>query len=270
MDKIIIRDLEVFANHGVFPEENVLGQKFLVSAILYTNTKLAGKTDDLQHSIDYGKVSHFIHTYLQKNIFKLIETMAEHLARELLLNTLHLEKIQLTIKKPWAPIGLSVDYAAVEITRQWHTVYLALGSNIGNKEQYLQMAVMALKEHPECRVEAVSSWIETEPYGEVVQDNFLNGCLELRTLLAPQELLVFLQEVEQQAGRQRDIHWGPRTLDLDIIFYDDLIFHESNLCIPHVEMHKRAFVLEPLCEIAPYFHHPMMGQTVQELKEKLE
>ena len=97
------------------------------------------------------------------------------------------------------------------------------------------------------------------------QDDFLNACLELRTLLPPAELLEELHHIEKEAGRERIIRWGPRTLDLDIILYDDLILEEDSLCIPHVEMHKRKFVLEPLCEIAPYKRHPVYGKTVWEL-----
>ena len=99
-DKIKITDLEVFANHGVFPEENALGQKFLVSATLYTDTRRAGLTDDLTASIHYGEVSAFIDRYLREHTFKLLERAAEALAKELLLHTKGLEKILLDIKKP--------------------------------------------------------------------------------------------------------------------------------------------------------------------------
>ena len=105
-DEIRIEDLEVFANHGVFPEENVLGQKFLVSAVLYTDTRRAGLTDDLSASIHYGEVSAFIDRYLREHTFQLLERAAEALAEELLLHTAGLEKIRLEIKKPWAPVRL--------------------------------------------------------------------------------------------------------------------------------------------------------------------
>ena len=117
-------------------------------------------------------------------------------------------------------------------------------------------------------VEQVSKYYETAPYGMTEQEDFLNACLSLRTLLTPEELLEELHRIEQEAGRERIIHWGPRTLDLDLIFYDDLILESDELCIPHVEMHKRRFVLEPLCEIAPYRRHPVYGKTVQEMLEE--
>lgn len=269
MDQIRIENLEVFANHGVFPEENVLGQKFIISAVLHTDTRSAGMTDNLTESIHYGEVSHFIHRYMSEHTYQLIERVAEGLAEELLLNTEHLEKIEVEVKKPWAPIGLPLDYASVRISRQWHTAYIALGSNIGDKQQYLESAVSALNAAKGCKVTKVSSWLVTPPYGMTEQDEFLNGCLELKTILPPKELLEVLHEIEQKAGRERLVHWGPRTLDLDIIFYDDLIMGTESLCIPHVEVQKRDFVLKPLHEIAPYMHHPGNGKTVREMLEAL-
>ena len=93
--------------------------------------------------------------------------------------------------------------------------------------------------------------------------------MKLETLLYPRELLDELHRIEQEAGRERVVRWGPRTLDLDIIFYDDIIWEEEDLCIPHVEMHKRKFVLEPLAEIAPYKRHPVYGKTVLEMNSGL-
>ena len=115
-DKIKIEDLEVFANHGVFPEENVLGQKFLVSAVLYTDTRRAGLTDDLSASIHYGEVSAFIDRYLREHTFQLLERAAEALAEELLLHTAGLEKIRLEIKKPWAPVRLPLKTVSVVLS----------------------------------------------------------------------------------------------------------------------------------------------------------
>ena len=134
---------------------------------------------------------------------------------------------------------------------------------------YLDNAVKALNELPTSKVEVVSEYLVTPPYGVTDQPDFLNGCLKLRTLLYPYELLAELNRIEKEAGRERIIHWGPRTLDLDIIFYDDLVLEEADLCIPHVEMHKRKFVLEPLGEIAPYKRHPINGKRVCEMLAEL-
>lgn len=269
MDKIIIENLEIFANHGVFPEENEKGQNFYISAVLYTDTRTAGITDDLNTSIDYGMICHMITDFVQGNTFKLIETVVEKLAEKILTEIPILKKVTLRIDKPEAPIGLPFGTAAVEITRSRHVAYIAIGSNMGDKQAYLDGAVKALSGVAGCRVRSVSSFIETEPYGYVDQDNFLNGCLCLETLLTPHELLDRLHEIEAHAGRIRDKRWGPRTLDLDIIMYDDLVLDDEDLHIPHIEMHKRDFVLKPMMEIAPWVRHPVLGKTIRELVDLL-
>lgn len=269
-DQIKITDLEVFANHGVFPEENKLGQKFLISAVLYTDTRKAGKTDDLMASIHYGEVSAFITKYMKEHTYQLLERVAETLAEEMLKSISGLCKIDLEIKKPWAPVGLPLKTVSVKISREWHTTYIALGSNIGDSETYLNEAVEKIGQIPTCTVEKVSSYLVTEPYGVTDQPDFLNACLKMRTLLYPEELLKELNRIEKEAGRERIIHWGPRTLDLDILLYDDIVLEEDDLCIPHVEMHKRSFVLEPLAEIAPYKRHPVYGKTVREMLGEIQ
>ena len=269
-DQIKITDLEVFANHGVFPEENKLGQKFLISAVLYTDTRKAGKTDDLTASIHYGEVSAFITKYMKEHTYQLLERVAETLAEEMLKSISGLCKIDLEIKKPWAPVGLPLKTVSVKISREWHTTYIALGSNTGDSETYLNEAVEKIGQIPTCTVEKVSSYLVTEPYGVTDQPDFLNACLKMRTLLYPEELLKELNRIEKEAGRERIIHWGPRTLDLDILLYDDIVLEEDDLCIPHVEMHKRSFVLEPLAEIAPYKRHPVYGKTVREMLEEIQ
>ncbi len=269
MDQIHIKNLEIFAKHGVFPEENVLGQKFVVSAVLFTSTREAGQKDDLTKSIHYGEVSHQIRRFLEGHTYQLLETVAERLAEELLLELPLLEKVRLEIQKPWAPVGLPLKTVSVEIERGWHTAYIALGSNMGDKKAYLDLGVQRIQDTKGCEVTAVSGYLVTEPYGMVDQDEFLNGVMKIRTLLTPEELLDRLHEVEQEAKRERVVHWGPRTLDLDILLYDDLILDQEELHIPHIEMHKREFVLQPLCEIAPYVRHPVYNRTAQELLETL-
>ena len=115
----------------------------------------------------------------------------------------------------------------------------------------------------------VSDFIETPPYGVTDQADFLNGCLEMETLMYPHELLDELHRIEKEAGRERIIRWGPRTLDLDIIFYDDMILQDDELCIRHVEMHKREFVLKPLCRIAPYKRYPVTGKAGKEMLDEV-
>jgi len=268
-DKISIKNLEVFAKHGVYPEENSLGQKFVVSADIFLDLRSAGKTDALEKTLDYGKVCHVMKNFAEKSVFKLIEAVAENLAEKLLMENPVIDKIRLEIKKPWAPVAMHLETVAVEIERGRHMAYIALGSNIGDREGHLQFAVSELKKAWGCRNLRVSGFINTAPYGYTQQDDFLNGCLALDTLLTPRELLELLQDIETKAGRERSQMWGPRTLDLDIIFYDDIVISGDTLRIPHTEAHKRDFVLMPLSEIAPNKIHPVFGKTVKELLDDL-
>ena len=157
----------------------------------------------------------------------------------------------------------------MEITRGWHTAYVAFGSNLGDKKKFLDDGIQGLRTTPSCEVEAVSEYLVTEPYGGVEQDEFLNGVLKLRTLLTPEELLDRLHELEAAANRERIIHWGPRTLDLDILFYDNEIIDTPDLHIPHIDMENRDFVLKPMDEIAPYYRHPVLNKTVHQLLNEL-
>ena len=174
-----------------------------------------------------------------------------------------------TIYKPQAPIPLPFGNVAISINRKWSKAILSIGSNMGDREEHLNCAVDSLYDDDNCRVNVVSNYIETEPYGPVEQDNFLNGCIEIETLYSPEELLKKVNQIEAFEGRTREIHWGPRTLDIDIVFYENQIVDLPELKIPHVEMHKRIFVLEPLKQIAPYWTHPILNKTVTQLLEDL-
>lgn len=269
MDKIFIDGLELFAHHGVLSEENALGQKFIVSAALYLDTRSAGKSDCLEKSVNYAEVCALIQQVMTENTYKLIETAAEKIAESILLSYNMVQRVTIRLEKPWAPVAVNINTVGVEIERGRHTAYISLGSNMGDKRAHLESAVSQLDENPLCSVEQVSDFIVTEPVGGVEQDNFLNGCVKISTLLPPRELLDFLHEIEKKHHRERKIHWGPRTLDLDIILYDSLVLSSSDLVIPHPEAHKREFVLAPLCQIAPHAIHPLKNMSVSELLSKM-
>lgn len=268
-DIIKISNLEVFAYHGVLKEENSLGQKFIISAELYTDISEAAKDDDITKSINYASVCKAIEKFLKGNTFKLIETTADRLATYLLKKYDRLDSIKLEIKKPWAPIHMSLDTVSVQVERGWHMAYIGIGSNLGDKEANLKDAIKHLNEDEDCVVARVSSFRTTEPVGGVEQDDFLNGALLLRTLKTPSELLKLIGKIEKELKRERIVHWGPRTIDLDILFYDKNIIQTKELTIPHKEIANRLFVLDPLCEIAPWLKHPVLGETMIQLRNKL-
>lgn len=268
-DEIRIDNLEVYAHHGVFPEEKEKGQPFFVNLVLYTDTRKAGQRDDLTLSTHYGEVCHLVTEWMQQHTCDLIETVAENLAAEVLGCFPLVRALDVEIRKPQAPIGLPFESVSVKIHRGWHRVYVALGSNMGDRKKYLQMGVDAMEARQDIRLEKVSSWRQTAPYGGVEQADFLNGVMEIRTLLTPRELLEYLHEVEQGADRKREVHWGPRTLDLDILLYDDLVMESEELIIPHVDMQNRDFVLGPMAEIAPWVRHPVLGLTMGQMYAQL-
>ena len=150
-------------------------------------------------------------------------------------------------------------------------VYIGIGSNLGDRRANIDRALSLLKEEKEIEVQAVSKMIETEPVGGPEQGLFLNGVLRVRTDLLPLDLLSKLKNIERRLGRQRsDERNRPRTMDLDILFYDDVVIVDGRtLTIPHPRLAERRFVLEPLSELAPDFVHPRLGKTVRELKESL-
>lgn len=270
MDKIKISNLEVYCHHGVFAEENVLGQKFLVSAVLYTDIEEAAFEDDISKSINYGEVCHYIKELMEKYTFKLLESVAECLASRILMRFPLAKRIKLEIKKPWAPIMLPIETVSVEIEREWHTAYLSIGSNLGDKKDNLDQAIALLNADEYSKVTKISEYITTEPVGGVEQDDFLNAALEVKTLRSPKRLLEIIGVIERQLKRERKVHWGPRTIDLDIIFYDDIVMDTKELTIPHPEMEKRGFVLKPLLEIAPKSIHPIFKKTVVQLLDELD
>jgi 2-amino-4-hydroxy-6-hydroxymethyldihydropteridine diphosphokinase len=144
-----------------------------------------------------------------------------------------------------------------------HLVYIALGTNLGQRLQNLKKAAKALS--PTVAVRMQSSIYETPPWGYLDQPQFLNQVVQAETALHPSNLLAFLKDVERQMGREITHKYGPRLIDLDILFYDDLILDTPKLTIPHPHIAERAFVLVPLADLDPDLRHPITSLTVKEM-----
>jgi 2-amino-4-hydroxy-6-hydroxymethyldihydropteridine diphosphokinase len=145
---------------------------------------------------------------------------------------------------------------------------LALGTNLGEREKNLEFARAALA--PEVKIVEESPIYETPPWGYTEQPKFLNQVVKAETNLSPEALLSYLKEIESQLGRRQTIRYGPRVIDLDILFYDDVVLSQSGLTIPHPHLHKRAFVLVPLADLAPDMQHPILNQSVSEILEEVD
>jgi len=150
-------------------------------------------------------------------------------------------------------------------------IYIALGSNLGNREENLLKAVAAVGSLPGTKITALSPFYDTEPVGGITQNNFLNAVMRLSSPLSPQELLAELLRIEASIfARKRDQHWGPRSIDLDLLFYGrEVIEQPPDLLLPHPRLHERRFVLAPLADIAPVFIHPVNGRSISELLASL-
>ena len=149
-----------------------------------------------------------------------------------------------------------------------HTIYLSLGSNLADRAANLQAARSHLP--PQVGLIEASPIYETEPWGYTDQPLFLNQALKAETSLTPGQLLIYLKSIEKALGRLPSFHLGPRLIDLDILFFDDLVMHEQGLTIPHPYLHERPFVLVPLADVAPDFVHPVFHLTIKDFLSKLD
>ena len=270
MDKIYLKNIEIFANHGVFQEEKTLGQKFILSLELSLDFSKAAKNGDLSASVHYGELCHNVEKVFNGEVCDLLETLVYKIGAYVLDTYEVVKEVKVSLKKPWAPIGRHLDYAAVETIIARHKAYIALGSNMGNKEKYIRKAIEKISELEGTKVTKESELLVTKPWGKEDQEDFLNAVIEVETYLKPNELMAELLNIESLLERKREIKWGPRTIDLDIILFDDLVSNDEFVILPHPLMHLREFVLQTLCEIAPYAIHPLKNKRAFELLEKIK
>lgn len=262
MNEIQIRGLEFEACHGVNPDEKTAPQKFIVDADIRTDFYAAAKDDDISRTVNYAKVCKTIAAAVQGNVFNLIEKLAYECAFCITENFESVESVSVTVKKPEAPMSRKFDCVAARVALERNEVYLSLGSSLGDKKQYLDRAVALLGKVRGVRVEKVSSYIGTEPYGGAAENEFLNCAVKISTVLSPENLLYEIHRIEAECGRVRKQRWGDRTLDIDIIFFGNKIIKEQNLTVPHADYKNRDFVLTPLKEIADGFICPDTGEPV--------
>ncbi len=264
MSSIDIYNLKVTACHGVLLEEKINRQPFYFDVSMKYDFTAAAKDDDLNLTLNYDEIMHSISDFCKDNTFNLIETLC-HRTATMLMRKYPIDSVSITVKKPQAPVSLPFDNVSVTTNLTRTTALLSLGSNMGDRQAYLDNAIKRLQANQDINVQNVSAPFENPPYGGVAQLPFINMAVKLSTYLSPYELLEYIHLIESEAQRDRSVHWGDRTLDMDIIFYGDCVIDSEALTIPHPDYINRDFVLKPLKEIAPDFVCPLIKKRIRDL-----
>ncbi len=250
-DRIHLRGVEAFGYHGVLPDEKRDGQPFVVDVVMELDLATAGGSDELDDTVSYAEIAGEVVARITGPSFDLIERLAEVVADDVLRHRL-VDAATVTVHKPQAPVGQPFTDVAVEVHRtRGVPVVVALGAHLGDAHAPLESAVHAVAGLPGMRVRAVSPLVETDPVGGPEQPVYLNAVLVGDTTLDPDDLLRRLHEIEADHGRTREVRWGARTLDLDLIQVgtpasgSEVRREEPALTLPHPRAHERGFVLVP-------------------------
>ncbi len=265
MGVVKIRGLEISACHGVHDFEKTKPQRFVFDVDIRTDFYGAAKTDKIDSTINYSRACTLISAITRGNVFNLIEKLAYECAFGIMENFENASAVTLTVFKPDAPIKLKFGNVGVGVELRREKAYLSLGSSMGDKKRYLDTAVEKLASTRGVRVEKVSDYISTQPYGGVAENTFLNCAVCVETFLSPRELLEEIHRIEKECGRVRKERWGDRTLDIDIVFFGNRIIREEGLTVPHPDYANRQFVLQPMKQIAPDFVCPLRHVCINEL-----
>ncbi|MFT4148072.1 MAG: 2-amino-4-hydroxy-6-hydroxymethyldihydropteridine diphosphokinase [Micrococcaceae bacterium] len=306
MDVIKATGIKAYGYHGVLVSEQQQGQEFIVDVALKADTSKAGYSDDLSHTINYAQVVDLVVDRIEGEPVQLIEALAEEIAQGILAKfdaksvkvTVHkphapidhdFQDISVTIKResknyPDATgnipslalqqqaarkannLKLFFNTDGVQNPHPHFTTVLSLGANLGDRKMTIMRALEDLDRNMSMRLQKVSPLVETPPVGGPEQPYYLNLVAEFITTLTPYELLDFIHEVENKYGRTREVRWGARTLDIDIITYGNKEIDTKDLVIPHPRAHERAFVLDPWYRMDADAIFPT-GQAVSKLLE---
>jgi dihydroneopterin aldolase / 2-amino-4-hydroxy-6-hydroxymethyldihydropteridine diphosphokinase len=255
-DRIDINGLTVTTVVGALPHEREIAQPLRIDLSLHVDLRDAGRTDELGDTVHYGLVTEQVADVVRDNKDVLLERLADRIA-EVVVGFDRVEGVDVSVTKLRPPIGEHIETTAVRVTRtaadfetrprSSHRAIVALGSNLGDREGFLRLALGELG-----GLVAQSQVFETDPVGGPdEQGAYLNMVVAVDTPLDPFAFLRRCQQVEAVAGRKRLVHWGPRTLDVDVLFYDDVTISSPELTVPHPLYAQRRFVLTPLSEVAP-------------------
>ena len=255
-DQIVISGIRAVAIVGVLAHEREAAQPVQIDLTIDVDLHDAGQSDELGDTVNYGLVADRVVALVAESKDVLLERLATRIADEVL-GFSRVETVEVLLTKLRPPVPVDLASTAVRIRRsilerdvvepRSRHAFIALGSNLGDRVSYLRTAVRGLS-----RIVAESQVFETDPIGGPdEQGAYLNMVVEIETLLDPFALLRRCQRLEAEAMRQRVVHWGPRTLDVDIVLYDDVEICSDELVVPHPRFAERRFVLAPLADIAP-------------------
>ncbi len=254
-DRIEVNGIRAVTIVGALPHEREIPQPLTIDVSFDVDLRDAGRSDELGDTVHYGLVADRVVAVVEESKDILLERLVARIADEVLAFD-RVEAVDVTLTKVRPPIAVDAVNTAVKIRRTRaeadmpaqtvHRAYIALGSNLGDREAYLRLGVRGLG-----HVTKLSNVYETDPVGGPDdQGAYLNMVVEIETSLDPFALLRRCQRIEAEAMRQRVVHWGPRTLDVDIVLFDDLEMTSDELTIPHPRFAERRFVLAPLADIA--------------------
>ena len=292
MFKIIIKNLNLFGYHGVKESEKEDGQNFCFNIEILLGASDFPDTDDLEDTLNYSGVIELIKNINSSRSFNLLETLSRTIASRIMEMSSMAERVTVKIEKTSPPIKENLESVGVECVLDRRNlknngksdnkngsesepepgevdVYMSLGSNIGNKESNLRKAVELINRNPNINIIKVSSIYETEPMYLKDQDYFYNIVLlaKVNSKISPFEMMGFLKGIEYGMGRKRvEKKYGPRIIDIDLLYYGKMFMESDFLTIPHPAIEKRKFVLVPLSEIAPGF--TVKGENIENFIEK--
>jgi len=268
MFRILIKDLNLFSYHGVKESEKKDGQNFRFNIEILLNKSSFLNGDDLENTINYSEVIKLVKDINSNRRFNLLETLSQEIANRIMGMSFLIEKVTVKIEKTSPPIKENLESVGVEyaLDRKREEkdksknnkvdVFLSLGSNMGNREDNLRKAVDMIGGNPHINILEVSSIYETEPMYLKDQDSFYNIVLQAQVdrELSPFEMMGFLKGIEYGFGRKRsEKRYGPRIIDIDLLYYGEMVIESDFFTIPHPGIEERKFVLVPLSEIAPEF-----------------
>jgi dihydroneopterin aldolase/2-amino-4-hydroxy-6-hydroxymethyldihydropteridine diphosphokinase len=256
-DQIVLQGIAAQGHHGVLDFERREGQTFVVDVVMSVDLAAAGASDRLDDTVNYAEVAGDVVALVEGEPLDLIEALAARIADRVLARPL-VEAVDVVVHKPEAPVGHPFSDVQVRVRRERREpVVIALGANLGDARQTLGHAVAAIARLPGVEVHRVSHLYQTEPVGGPEQPEYANAVLLGSTARTPSALLSALHAIEERHGRVREVRWGPRTLDLDLVQYGDprnghdVQVAGPELTLPHPRAHERAFVLVPWLDADP-------------------